>query len=104
MVDAADCIIGIPAELYYMSCIAPNLRPKSVLLAADIATQSMIDRIKYNWKCNVFTHYGHTEFGYGCVVDCHQHQGLHLRQVDHIFEIIDPQLEFHLTQAKLEKL
>jgi phenylacetate-CoA ligase len=87
----ADCLIGMPAEILYMSRVERGLRPKSVLLAADFVPQSVIDSIKETWKCNVFTHYGHTEFGFGCAVDCEQHNGHHLRDADLIFEIIDPQ-------------
>jgi len=86
-----DCLVGMPAEMLYMSRVEPTLRPKSVLLTADYVPQSVIDSIKETWKCNVFTHYGHTEFGFGCAVDCDQHNGYHLRDADLIFEIIDPQ-------------
>jgi phenylacetate-coenzyme A ligase PaaK-like adenylate-forming protein len=51
--------------------------------------QSIIDRIKKTWNCKVYSHYGHTEFGYGFAVDCQQHQGYHLRDADFIVEIID---------------
>jgi phenylacetate-coenzyme A ligase PaaK-like adenylate-forming protein len=85
----SDCLIGMPAEILYMSRTAPDLRPKSVLLAADYAPQSVINSIKETWKCDVFTHYGHTEFGFGCAVDCRYHNGHHLRDADLIFEIID---------------
>lgn len=86
----ADCLIGMPAEILYMSCIAPEMRPKSVLLSADYVPQSIIDRIKKTWNCKVYSHYGHTEFGFGGAVDCEKHKGLHLRDVDLIFEIINP--------------
>jgi phenylacetate-coenzyme A ligase PaaK-like adenylate-forming protein len=86
----ANCLIGMPAEILYMSRIAPNLNPGSVLLAADYIPQSVVDSLKKTWKCNVFSHYGHTEFGFGCAVDCTQHNGLHIRDADLIVEIIDP--------------
>jgi len=85
----ADCLVGMPAELLYMSRTAPDMRPKSILLAADIVPKSIINSVKETWKCNVFTHYGHSEFGYGLAVDCDQHDGLHQRDADNIFEIID---------------
>ena len=80
----------MPAEILYMSRVERNLRPKSVLLAADYIPQSIIDSIKEIWKCSVFSHYGHTEFGFGCAVDCAFHCGLHTRDADLIFEIINP--------------
>ena len=86
----ADCIVGMPAEVLYMCRTEPGLRPKAVLLAADIATPAVIDAIRQTWKCEVFTHYGHSEFGFGCAVDCCAHDGLHLRDAGLIFEIIDP--------------
>lgn len=85
----ADCLVGMPAELLYMSRTAPEMRPKSVLLAADIAPQSAINGIKKAWKCNVFTHYGHTEFGYGVAVNCNDSNDLHFRDAHNILEIID---------------
>lgn len=85
----ADCLVGMPAELLYMSRIAPEMRPKSVLLAADIAPQAIIKSIKKTWKCNVFCHYGHTEFGYGIAVNCDESDELHLRDAHNILEIID---------------
>ena len=85
-----DCLIGMPAEMLYMSCVDHSLRPKTVLLTADIVHQCVIDRLKEIWKCDVFTHYGHTEFGFGCAVDCKLHNGHHLRDADFIFEIVNP--------------
>ncbi len=87
----ADCLIGMPAEMLYMCHTAPELHPRSVLLAADYIPQIVIERIKETWKCNVFSHYGHTEFGFGCAVDCEQHNGYHLRDADLIVEIINLQ-------------
>jgi len=87
---SADCLVGMPAELLYICRKAPELRPKGVLLAADYIPQSVVNSIKETWKCEVFSHYGHTEFGYGCAVDCGQHKGYHLRHTDLLFEVIDP--------------
>lgn len=89
-VRGADCIVGMPSELLYLARKFPGIRPKSVLLAADIAPLSVTGGIRENWKCEVFTHYGHTEFGYGCAVDCNRHQGLHFRNAELIPEIINP--------------
>ena len=96
----ADCLVGMPAELLYMSHAAPSLRPRSVLLAADTAPRAVVERIKENWKCNLFTHYGHSEFGYGLAVDCNEHNGLHLRDADNIFEIIDIKTQKRALQGE----
>ena len=89
----ADCLVGMPAEILYMSYVDETLRPKSVLLTADYVPKSVVDRIRNTWKCNVFSHYGHTEFGYGFAVDCSHHNGFHLRSADFIVEIINLKTE-----------
>ena len=95
----ADCIIGMPDEIFFMCRTAPELRPKSVLLAADYIPQAVIEGIKETWKCKVFSHYGHTEFGFGCAVDCDYHSGLHTRDADLLFEIINPETNKPVNQG-----
>lgn len=85
-----DCLIGMPSEIYYLSKKDNSLRPKSVLLTADYVPDSIIESIKNSWNSDVFTHYGHTELGFGYAVDCQFHKGLHTRDADFIVEIISP--------------
>jgi phenylacetate-coenzyme A ligase PaaK-like adenylate-forming protein len=85
----SNCLIGMPAEILYMSTLNPEYRPKSVLLTADYIPDSIVERIKNTWQCKVYSHYGHTEFGYGLAVDCDMHKGFHLRHADFVIEIID---------------
>lgn len=86
----ADCLVGMPGELLYMCHAGPWLKPRSVLLAGDIVPQPLAATIRELWQTDVYTHYGHSEFGYGCAVDCRHHDGLHTRDADLIFEVIDP--------------
>ncbi|HTX73822.1 MAG TPA: AMP-binding protein [Rectinemataceae bacterium] len=91
--DAAgdcDCIVGMPAQLHYLSRLAPRLRPKTVLLSADYVPRSIVGALEAAWPCRVFSHYGMTELGYGCAVQCAGREGHHLRSLDHIIEIVDP--------------
>jgi len=48
------------------------------------------DFLRSTWQCPVYTHHGHTEFGYGFAVDCQHHNGLHTRDAEVIVEVIDP--------------
>ena len=89
-VRGAHCIVGMPAEMFYLCRTAPHLRPHCVLLAADIAPPSVVKSIRNTWQCRVYTHHGHTEFGYGFAVDCQHHNGLHTRDAEMIVEVIDP--------------
>jgi len=89
-VQHADCIVGMPAEILYMCKTNPELRPGNILLTADYVPESVIFEIHKTWKCEVFTHYGMTETGFGYAVDCEFHDGHHTRDADIFVEIIDP--------------
>ena len=86
----ARCIVGLPAELLYLCRTDPGLRPRSVLLSADYAPRSVIAAIERTWGCQVLTHYGLTEAGFGWAVQCGAREGHHLRAVDLLLEIVDP--------------
>lgn len=86
----ADCLVGMPAEIFYMCKAEPGLRPKSILLTADYVPESITRTIQETWRCEVFTHYGMTETGFGYAVDCACHSGHHTRDAEILVEIIDP--------------
>jgi phenylacetate-coenzyme A ligase PaaK-like adenylate-forming protein len=86
----AGCIVGMPAEVLYMCRSCPDLRPESILLTADYIPESIIKTVSETWKCEVFSHYGMTEVGFGYAVDCEHHEGHHTRDADVLVEIIDP--------------
>ena len=85
-----DCLVGIPSEIRALSLAYPNLRPRSLLLTADYVAQSLVRIIKEMWRCSVFTHYGMTETGFGCAVQCAAGDGHHIRHSDMLIEIVDP--------------
>ena len=87
----ADCLVGMPAELLYLSRLHPDLRPGSILLTADYVPRCVVKSIADTWKCRVYTHYGLTEVGFGFAVDCDSHRGHHCRVADFFIEIIDPE-------------
>jgi phenylacetate-coenzyme A ligase PaaK-like adenylate-forming protein len=86
----AACLVGLPAELFWLCRYAPQLRPKTVLLSADYVSDRIIKGIADAWGCRVFTHYGMTETCYGLAVQCCAREGHHIRLDDYIVEIIDP--------------
>jgi phenylacetate-coenzyme A ligase PaaK-like adenylate-forming protein len=86
----ADCLVGMPAEIFYMCKAKPGLRPDSILLTADYVPESITRTIQETWRCEVFTHYGMTETGFGYAVDCACHSGHHTRDAEILVEIIDP--------------
>ena len=52
----------------------------------------MRSRIMALWGAAVFDHYGMTETGLGGAVECEAHQGMHIRENDLYFELIDGEL------------
>ncbi|MDR0616570.1 MAG: AMP-binding protein [Synergistaceae bacterium] len=89
-----NCIVGIPVQVMALAerCAEANRvpRPESVLLTADYAASSLKRRISEAFGCRVFNHYGSTEMGYGGALECSHGSGLHIRDDDLYFEIIDP--------------
>ena len=67
---------------------ALNLR--NLILTADNVAPSLRKEIERIWGGTAFAHFGMTETGYGGAVECPAHNGLHVRESDLIFEVIDP--------------
>lgn len=63
---------------------------RCVLLSAEYVSQESRDIITQTWDCKIFEHYGMTEMGLGCAVQCPQLEGFHIRECDLYLEIIDP--------------
>jgi phenylacetate-coenzyme A ligase PaaK-like adenylate-forming protein len=87
---SAHCLVGLPAELFYLCRADPGLRPRTLLLSGDHMAPPVLEALARTWGCRVVTHYGLTEAGLGCAVQCRAGQGHHLRDAELLFEIIDP--------------
>lgn len=91
-----DCIVGIPVQVLglarYGATLAPEERVKlrTVLVSADTTPTSLVRELERLFECNVFTHFGMTETGFGGAVECEAHHGCHIREADMFVEIIDP--------------
>jgi phenylacetate-coenzyme A ligase PaaK-like adenylate-forming protein len=89
--EGAECLVGLPAEIFWLCRTAPRLRPRTVLLSADYIPGAVIAAIEESWGCRVFTHYGMTESGYGLAVQCCARGAQHIRLEDYLVGIIDPE-------------
>ena len=54
-----------------------------------MAPASIRRRIENLWECITFNHYGLTETGWGCAVECRARQGCHVKELDLYVEIVD---------------
>ena len=90
-------IVAVPVQLFGLASYidARSLRGKTsletALLSSDHLADSIRSKVESVFGCEVYNHYGSTEMGYGAALECPAHYGMHLREADIFFEIIDPQ-------------
>lgn len=87
---SAHCLVGLPAELLYLCRKDGTLRPRTVLLSADYVPECVVATLQSRWRCRVFTHFGMTETGFGCAVQCDAGEGHHVRHPEVLLEVVDP--------------
>ncbi len=93
--DRIDSLVGMPAQLLWLARAGEAIgkvppRVRSVLLTADYVPPAILREIQRIWGCEPFEHYGMTEMGLGGGVECHAHEGYHVREADLYLEIVDP--------------
>ena len=88
--SGATCAVGLPAQLFALSRLRPDIKLRSVLLVSDYSSKAVMRALESAWKCETFSHYGLTESGLGGGVECSAHMGYHTREADLLFEIVDP--------------
>ena len=92
--ERASVVVGIPVQVLARArrgaAQGRRLRLRSVLLSTDHLPRPIVSAIERAWGCRVFDHYGTTETGLGGGVECEAHAGLHLREADLLFEVVDP--------------
>jgi phenylacetate-coenzyme A ligase PaaK-like adenylate-forming protein len=85
------CTVGLPQHLLALAVQVGPGYLKSMLLCSDYAPTVLREHIEAACGCETFLHYGATESGLGCAVECRMHRGCHIRESDLLLEIIDPQ-------------
>jgi phenylacetate-coenzyme A ligase PaaK-like adenylate-forming protein len=81
-------VVGLPAQVAAAAELSHHA-PRVALLSGDMAPPSLRRRIEARWGCRVFVHYGLTESGWGCAVECAAREGCHVRELDLLPEIVD---------------
>ena len=85
------CAVGLPQHLLALALQIGPGQLKSMLLCSDYASAALRTQIEAACGCETFLHYGATESGLGCAVECMMHRGCHIRESDLLLEIVDPQ-------------
>jgi phenylacetate-CoA ligase len=88
--EGIDALVGIPVQVLTLARQSRGRgAPRSVLLSTDYVPKAVREELTRIWGCEVYTHYGMTEMGYGGGVECRARYGYHMREADLLFEIID---------------
>jgi phenylacetate-coenzyme A ligase PaaK-like adenylate-forming protein len=86
-------LVGFPQHIFALARWCEyqgiELPLQAVLLSADNVVPCLKHEIARILKARVFAHYGTTEMGYGGAVECGHGNGLHVRETDLLFEVID---------------
>jgi phenylacetate-coenzyme A ligase PaaK-like adenylate-forming protein len=89
--EKIDGLVGIPVQVLTLARQSRGkAAPRSVLLSTDYVPKALMEELTRIWGCEVYTHYGMTEMGYGGGVECRARYGYHMREADLLFEIVDP--------------
>lgn len=102
--DAADfiealkphCIIGIPMQMFGLARYLEHhsrtldIPLENILLSSDTMIPAVKEKIAAVFGCPVYNHYGTTEMGYAAALECTEHNGMHLREAEFFFEVVDP--------------
>ncbi len=83
-------VVGLPVQVRRLCLLAPELRPRTVLLSGDYLAESLRRTLTRIWGCAVFDHYGLTESGLGFAVQCPALEGRHVRGDELTVEIVEP--------------
>ena len=89
-------VIAAPRQLASLAALlaeAPwdgrRIALRGILSSAENLPPELADALQKRFGLQVLDHYGMTESGYGCGVECPAHDGHHLRELDLLVEIVD---------------
>ncbi len=101
VMEGIDALVGIPVQILALARHSKGrAAPGSVLLSTDHVPDSIKKELHLIWGCEVYTHYGMTEMGFGGGVECEARQGYHMREADLLFEVVDPKTGVSLEQGE----
>ncbi len=97
-------IVGMPSEILslarYIKYHNLKMNIKSILLSADMVSNTFVEEIQKILNCEVFNHLGMTEAGLGVAVDCKYHRGMHIRENDLLVEIVNTNTKERLKDGE----
>ncbi|HHX19495.1 MAG TPA: phenylacetate--CoA ligase family protein [Clostridiaceae bacterium] len=84
-----DVVCGSASYLMAVSKRTEDTRVRAVLSSSESLSSEDRQSLERAWHCQIFDHYGMTETGLGGAVECDAHCGMHIRENDLYFEVVD---------------
>ena len=94
--SGSTMLCGTPSYLYRVTEEACKIHDLSqlgiriIMLGAAPWPESLRSFLQQKWNAKVYDGYGLTEMGFGVAGECRMQKGLHLNELDFLFEIVDP--------------
>ena len=93
LAESAGCsvYVGPPVLLLSLLRISGERSPlRRALISGDVCPAAVRTACEDAMRAQVFAHYGSRESGLGGAMECRAHEGMHIRENDLIFEVVDP--------------
>jgi len=87
--EPVDIVCGSASRLLGVASGTRGVPIRAVLSSSEPLSEDGRAALQSAWRCRVFDHFGMTETGYGGAVECEAHEGMHIRENDLYFEVID---------------
>lgn len=101
--SGAQAVVGLPVQMLaltrYLALKGLDTKLEAVLLSGDNIPEVAVRELRGR-GLRVYSHYGMTETGYGCAIDCDAHAGMHIREPDMLIEIVDPRTGENLPDGE----
>lgn len=87
--EPIDIVCGPASWLLDVAKQTTDKPVRAVLSSSEYLSVDERSELKNAWSCEVFDHFGMTETGLGGAVECDAHEGMHIRENDLYFEVIN---------------
>lgn len=84
-----DLVCGPASFLLEVAAQTDGISVRAILSSSESLSSDDRKKLERAWQCRIFDHFGMTETGLGGAVECEAHQGMHIRENDLYFEVVD---------------
>ncbi|MBR6468595.1 MAG: AMP-binding protein [Desulfovibrio sp.] len=100
-------LVMSPRQLEGLYAIFGSQAPEglqSLLVSSDWCDPALAEKVRQAWDIEIIDHYGITESCFGAALECVRHDGMHIRHLDMLVEIVDPVTGESLPAGKIGEI